>query len=381
MAGDVSLQMFEEYYKRAKAAEDEGRNVEAKRMYMLAAESLLKAAKQSSGETRAALIRRADKMSRLAELIPETKARPAAETTGGGAKSGDDKPAVEGATTIWQVQGKPNVHFSDIAGLEDVKQTIADRIIQPRLHPEVYKAFNLQPKGGILLYGPPGTGKTMIAKAIATEVDADFFSVRCSDIVGKYFGEAEKNVKALFETARQSESSIIFFDEFEALGAERGSESSGVMNRLVPELLSQMDGFLSQGKGSLMCIAATNRPWSIDSAMLRPPRFTEKVYVGLPDYDARLFLARKGLKDVPCTEDVTPEFIAESTDGYNASDVVNICDKIKQLAVRRSIKQGSIDAITIADVTTTLENTPSSVYKKDIELIKQWEAAHNAKDG
>ena len=159
----------------------------------------------------------------------------------------------------------PNVHFSDIAGLENVKSIVRLKVIEPILHPELYQRFSKSSNGGILLYGPPGTGKTMIARAIATETQLDFFSVRCSDIVGKGFGDGERNLKELIDAARESGHAMVFFDEFESLACKRGGGST-VMNRIVPELLSQMDGF-QQAEGVLVVLASTNRPCIADNGI------------------------------------------------------------------------------------------------------------------
>lgn len=211
----------------------------------------------------------------------------------------------------------------------------------------------------------------MVAKAIACEVAAVFYSVRCSDIVGKYFGESEKNIKSLFETARREESAVIFFDEFEALAAQRGGDSS-VMNRLVPELLSQMDGFQTEDKNNVMFLAATNRPWDIDSAFLRPPRLTEKIYVGLPDEAARLFLIKRAFEEVPMEASVDMESMVGYTDGFNAADVVSFCEAIKDFAIDRSIMNQSTSAITVQDVMNARKKVRSSVQKSDLEMLSQW---------
>ena len=190
-----------------------------------------------------------------------------------------------------------------------------------------------------MLYGLPGTGKTMIAKAIAHEVNASFYSVKCSDIVSKWFGEAEKNVKNLFETAKKEEKAIIFFDEFEALAAKRGGENNAVMNRLVPELLAQMQGF-SDNENNLLLLAATNRPWDIDSAMLRPGRFNELIYVGLPDAPAREYMINKALKGLPLSEEVKIADIVEATEGYSGADVTEFCERLKDNPIKKSIESG-----------------------------------------
>jgi len=185
----VSYQVFETYYKKAKEAEAAGKPVQAKEFYLLASESLLRAAKNVSGEMKQAMIRRAERLQVLADSIavPENTRAPMKTTQASGTNASSVKKANEPAArsdeseTMWVRSEKPNVRFDDVAGLADVKESVQERVILPRLHPEIYKAYQLNVAGGILLYGPPGTGKTMIAKAIATEVDAEFFSVRCQN--------------------------------------------------------------------------------------------------------------------------------------------------------------------------------------------------------
>lgn len=378
MGEDIHYQMFEAYYRRAAAAEENGQNADAKRLYLYAADSLLKSAKASDGDMKAAHFRRAEKLQALADLIEV----PEPEKSGGFPDAGTDRrravpPAKEAEGREWVRSGKPDIRFSDIAGLEDAKESIRRRIILPRQHPDVYKAFRRNVKGGILLYGPPGTGKTMMAKAIAAEVDAVFYSIRCSDIVGKYFGESEKNIRSLFETARKDPSAVLFFDEFEALGAQRGGDST-VMNRLVPELLSQMDGFQEDDRDNIMVLAATNRPWDIDSAFLRPPRLTEKIYVGLPDGEARRYLVEKEFAEVPVDGGFDPATVVERTEGYNAADVNSLCETMKDQAIDRTIRGERMSPVTGDDLLAALEKVRSSVQERDISRIREWERQQGA---
>ena len=271
----------------------------------------------------------------------------------------------------------PNVHFDDIAGLKDTKRLIREEIIEPALHPDIYQRFHQKANGGILLYGPPGTGKTMLARAIATEIDADFYAVRCSDIVGKYFGEAERRLKALFRAARNSGNAIIFFDEFEALGSKRGGHST-VMNRIIPELLAQMDGF-DQHDGRLIIIAATNRPWDLDSAFFRPSRLTHHVYVPLPDYDARLYLVKRKLQHVPQQGVIDFDLLAKASEGFNCADVVALCDRTTRGPIRRGIDSGNDDQyITPADVLEAIELSRSSVQPEDLKALAKWQSKKSA---
>ena len=268
----------------------------------------------------------------------------------------------------------PNVHFSDIAGLDNVKSIVRLKVIEPILHPELYERFAKTSNGGILLYGPPGTGKTMIARAIATETGLDFFSVRCSDIVGKSFGDGERNLKGLFDAARESGRAMIFFDEFESLACKRGGNST-VMNRIVPELLSQMDGF-QQNEGLLVILASTNRPWDLDSAVLRPPRMTERIYVGLPDFPARHYIVKKALEPLPKQELLDYDQIAQALEGFNCADITAFVERVKEAPIQRGLSDHSVDQyITAEDVENALARSHSSVQKSDLEAFSKWEAS------
>ena len=268
----------------------------------------------------------------------------------------------------------PNVHFSDIAGLENVKNIVRMKVIQPILYPELFERFSKASNGGILLYGPPGTGKTMIARAIATETNLSFFSVRCSDIVGKGFGDGERNLKALFDAAREDGHAMIFFDEFESLACKRGGNST-VMNRIVPELLSQMDGF-QKAEGTLIVLASTNRPWDLDSAVLRPPRMAERIYVGLPDHPARRYMVEKALEPLPKSETPDYDSIADALEGFNCADISAFIEKIKEAPIRRGLDQPGVDQfITPEDIDEALANSHSSVQKSDLEAFSKWESS------
>lgn len=377
----ISYSMYEEYYNRAKDAHDKGHIAEAKKLYLSASESLYMAARGAGGDLRGMLMRRAERLEQLADALvvpaPVRVSAPPSET--GAARdlkrTRQTAQGAEEATTDFQPSPPPNVHFDDIAGLEDVKAVVNSRIILPRRYAELYRAYHRALNCGILLYGPPGTGKTMIAKAIATEINAAFYSIRCSDIVSKYFGEAEHNIKALFAAASAQESAILFFDEFEALATRRGGHST-VMNRLVPELLSNMDGFTTNADKNLLLLAATNRPWDLDTAFLRPPRLTEKIYVGLPDVAARRYLIGRRLGDLPCADDLVLDDVAELTEGFNAADVAEFCECMKDGAIQRSLRESdgkSVLPICRADMLLAAQRIRSSVQQSDIQAILKWE--------
>ena len=259
------------------------------------------------------------------------------------------------------------VTFADIAGLEDVKEAIRELIITPFRRADLYKRFGMETGGGVLLYGPPGTGKTMLAQAIATEVDAAFFSVKGSDLISKYVGESEQNVKKLFKAARSLPVSVIFFDEFEVIGRARGNDLQPWSDKLLSELLAQMQGF-EKSEGTLLVLAATNMPWTIDSALLRPGRFNRKIYVSLPDPGAREQIVRNCLNGLPVDPGFDYAKVAEITEGFNAADVTEFCNRLKLSAIRRSIESGNDEVICMKDVENS-SSMKSSVDPRDLARL------------
>ena len=410
---DDHLKHAQDAIRRAKLLMDVGEPEQAFTAYLEAADHMLRFAELEGGAHRASarkLTRELIKNARDAKALAEERKRPAApdkppegETApdaarpeGRSAEKPGEAPRESNQSAIsrdlesWRRSGKPgseaenrlkftpvaspNVHFSDIAGLENVKNLVRMKVIEPILHPELFERFSKDPNGGILLYGPPGTGKTMIARAIATETRLDFFSVRCSDIVGKTFGDGERNLKGLFDAARESGRAMIFFDEFESLACRRGG-SSTIMNRIVPELLSQMDGF-QKFEGLLVILASTNRPWDLDSAVLRPPRMTERIYVGLPDFAARHYMVKKALEPLPKQELLDYDRIADALEGFNCADIAAFVERVKEAPIRRGLIDHSVDQyITAQDVEDALANSRSSVQKSDLEAFSKWEAA------
>lgn len=362
------LDAFNTYYNNGMEAKKKNNIPLAKTNLKRAAEALVKLAKMSTGELRKSRYERA---SRLIDYIHNLKPSPTnSQNSNQSASKKQEKD--DSSETSWEAASIPKIGFDDIAGLDEVKEAVRSRIILPRKYPEVYQKYKKKPGGGVLMYGLPGTGKTMIAKAISREIDAKFFDVKSSDIVSKWFGEAERNIKNLFETARKEKNAVIFFDEFEALGAKRGGNST-VMSRIIPELLAQIQGF-DESESNVMLLAATNRPWDVDSAFLRPGRFNEKLYIPLPDSDARRFIINKALDELPLDRDVNIEHIVSYTNGFNASDVVEFCERLKDEPIRRTIEAGGthIQNITMEDVSLTKEKVKSSVSQQDIIALEKW---------
>lgn len=265
---------------------------------------------------------------------------------------------------------KSNVKLDDVVGLDDVKQEIDKLIVKPQKYSKLYERFNRKTKGGILLYGVPGTGKTMIAKAIANEIDAAFYSIKCSEIASKWFGESEQKIQALFEQVKENECSIIFFDEFDALGCTRDAEC-GAINRVVSELLTQIQG-IEESDNKVFIIAATNRPWDVDSAFLRPGRLSRSIHIPLPNYLTRVEIVKKNFDGIPIDDDFDFEKVAELTDGFNAADVVEFCDRLKDVAINRSILTNEEAFIQTSDIDSVKEHITSTVSSKDLSRMEEY---------
>ena len=280
-----------------------------------------------------------------------------------------EKQSQEGKFTPTDV---PETTFDDIAGLEDVKQAVMYKVIYPQKYPDVYKLFKKRTGGGILLYGLPGTGKTLIAEAIAHETGASFFSVKCSDLGSKWFGETEQNIRDVFESARACENAVIFFDEIEAYATNRRDNSA--MERSVPEFLAQMQGVgSSEEKNKILIIGATNKPWKLDGAFLRPGRFDEKIYVPLPDAQSRKKILGHRMNGVPIDENLNVDVIVQETEGYNGADMDYLCEKAKENALRRSIWDASATrVITNEDFEQAYNVIKSSVLQSDREEMEKW---------
>jgi transitional endoplasmic reticulum ATPase len=229
----------------------------------------------------------------------------------------------------------PNVKWEDIGGLEAVKSELREAVELPLLKPDVFKRLGIRASKGFLLYGPPGVGKTLLAKAVASESNANFISVKGPEVLSKWVGESEKAVREIFKKAKQVAPTIVFLDEIDSIAPSRGSYGdSGVTERIVNQLLTSLDGIeVLQG---VVVIAATNRPDIIDNALLRAGRFDKLVYIPPPDRDSRYNILKVHTKNMPITKDVDLKRIAEKTDGYVGADLENLCREAGMMAYRQS---------------------------------------------
>lgn len=233
----------------------------------------------------------------------------------------------------------PNVTWTDVGGLETVKTELQELVQYPVEHPDKFLKFGMTPSKGVLFYGPPGCGKTMLAKAIANECQANFISIKGPELLTKWFGESEANVRELFDKARQAAPCILFFDEIDSIAKSRGNLSSdggGTTDRVINQLLTEMDGMSS--KKNVFIIGATNRPDIIDSAILRPGRLDQLIYIPLPDEVSRNRILKATLRKSPISKDVDLNYLSKITHGFSGADLTEICQRACKLAIRESIE-------------------------------------------
>jgi transitional endoplasmic reticulum ATPase len=251
----------------------------------------------------------------------------------------------------------PNVHWLDVGGLEEVKQSLMEAVEWPLKNPEMFKRLGITPPKGILLHGPPGCGKTMLARAVATESEANFISIRGPEIFSKWVGESEKAIREIFRKARMAAPSIVFFDEFDALVPSRGSGGdSRVTERVISQLLTEIDGLLTLQ--NVLVIAATNRPDMIDPAVLRPGRFDRRVYVPAPDEEARLKILEIKTKDMPLDDSVDIKAMAGRLAGYSGADIESISREAAINALRRDT---GAKTVSVQDFEEALSETVPSI--------------------
>jgi len=241
---------------------------------------------------------------------------------------------------------KPSVTFKDIAGLKELKNKIRLKVIAPFKHPDVYTYFNKKMGGGILMYGPPGCGKSLIAEATAGEANATFFSVKASDLKSKFVGETEKNIAALFQEARKRAPSIIFFDEFEALGEARSSAHS-TNKGMISQLLTEIDGVGNKNQ-QILLLAATNEPWQVDLALKRDGRFGTTLFVPHPDQVTRMAILDIHLKETP-NQSLDIKKLSLLTQNYSGADIKGLVDGAVESAIEESLASNKLRKVNMQD--------------------------------
>ena len=372
MAGD--RESFERYKRRGLDARRAGQ-WDAARNYLLEAARVMTKMARAAGAGPVEQARRetAQKLLELArdcaKARDENRRPPTAQPAGREREGGGDE---ENDGSRFMVREKPDVTFADVAGLDGVKQDIRLKMLLPFQHPAEAERFGIRPGGGVLLYGPPGTGKTMLARATAGELDAAFFTVSPAEVLSKWVGDAERNLKALFDAATDAGRAVIFIDEIEALApARRDDTGSGVMQRLVPQLLQGMEGFHKSGDNHVLFVGATNVPWQLDPAVLRPGRFDEKVHVPLPDAEARRAMLEMYLARRPLAPDVDLDALADRLEGYSGADIRYVCDRAAVVPFLQTIG-GDEGTITPAVLDDVLSAARPSVTPEQAARFRDW---------
>ena len=282
---------------------------------------------------------------------------------------------------------RPNVKWTDIGGLADVKSELKEAVELPLRHPEVFGKFGIRPVKGILLVGLPGTGKTMFAKAVATETETNFISIKGPEVLSKWVGESEKTVRELFRKARLAAPCIIFIDELDSIAMHRsaGNEEGGsrVGERVVDTLLTEMDGL--QSLKNVIVVGATNRPDILDPALMRAGRFDRVVEIPVPDEETRMDIFRVHTRKMPLAKAVDLPKMAHASDGFTGADIENLCREAGMEAIRRlsaknakagaewsKIMESGEAAVLEADFTSALARIKPSFGKADLERIRKF---------
>jgi transitional endoplasmic reticulum ATPase len=249
---------------------------------------------------------------------------------------------------------RPRISFADVGGMEQLKEDIRLRILYPRLHPELYRAYGKRAGGGMLLYGPPGCGKTHLARATAGELGAAFVTVGIADVLDMYVGSSERNLQRIFSVARAHAPCVLFFDEVDALAASRADFKSSAGRHVINQFLSELDGAEHSNEGVLV-IGATNAPWHMDSAFRRPGRFDQVVFVPPPDHAARVEILRVLLRDRPAVG-VDLERLAGATDGYSGADLMGIVDRAIDTKLAAALREGVPHPLTTDDLLRAIKS-------------------------
>ena len=249
----------------------------------------------------------------------------------------------------------PDVKWDDVGGLDDAKQELQEAVEWPLKYPETFQRLGVRPPKGTLLYGVPGTGKTLLAKAVASESEANFISIKGPELLSKWVGESEKGIREVFRKAKQTAPTVIFFDEIDSIASTRSGNDgdSGVTKRVVNQLLTEMDGL--EELEDVAIIAATNRPDIIDPGLMRPGRFDRHIKVDVPSEEARIAIFEVHTKGMPLAKDVNLKKLAKSTEGYVGADIEAVCREAAMLTLRNDLKACEI---------------PNKYFKEAIEKVK-----------
>lgn len=263
--------------------------------------------------------------------------------------------------TLTGLEVEPTITFNDVGGLEEVKKVIARLIILPFQRPELYEKYGKKAGGGVLLYGPPGCGKTMLARAVAGECKLLFYNIRIEKILDPYIGMSERNLHAAFEYARAKSPCVLFIDELDAIGFSRRKQTSGHSRALVDQLLQELDGIGSENKG-LLIMAATNAPWDIDDAMMRPGRFDRRIFVTPPDEVARRAILRLQFANRHA-EKLDENKLAKTTPLFSGADLRALVEQATEQVIDEALMSGNEPPLSMKHLESTLKTLQASTLE------------------
>lgn len=345
-----------------------GRFDEAYRNAADAARCVIGLAEASDGAIRAAYLQDADGWIRLVERLREkASGRALCEASKVDASNADGKTDTGESVSKWLVTERPKERLKDVVGLDEVKRLVAD-VVNEIKFADYYRKMKIKFGEGALMYGPPGNGKTLLARAIAGELDAAFFNVSGALIKDKYVGQTEKNMRQLFEDAAKFPRAVVFIDEVHSLLTRRGSEKANAID----EFLVATDGFV-QSENSLLLLGATNRPQMLDQAAFR--RFRNLIYVGLPDETACRKIFELQFQDIPypvaLDYDVCARLAFER--GYSGADIERVSTATKKESIRKMIESGANEPMVgMDDVRAMIEQTNATVSQESIRAYREW---------
>ncbi len=291
----------------------------------------------------------------------------------------DDEKRLQEMISDTIISERPNVKMSEVAGLDDAKQAINDAILTPLKHPELFKGKARQPWRGILFYGPAGCGKTLIAKAVASEVNATFFNVSAANIVSKWLGESERLVMHLFQLARKNQPAIVFIDELDSIGVSRSGDDVGGERRMKTQLLTELQGLASNHDDRVTVIGATNLPWEIDFAL--KSRFEKRIHVPLPNTEARAAILEIHMEDIEVSPTIDFEEMADLTEGYSGRDISIVCREAAMEPIRDLQRTGRLDdereildirPVSRDDFLSAIENIRPATPPEDVRRYIDW---------
>lgn len=270
-----------------------------------------------------------------------------------------DAPVMQAADFVPE---RKRIGFDEIGGMENLKEQLRMTIIYPMQRPEIFEKYGKKVGGGILLYGPPGCGKTHLARAVAGELGASFFSVGLNEILDMYIGNSEKNLANLFQAARAKAPSVLFIDEVDSLGTKRGGNTSPYLKNMTTQFLTEMDG-VNANNEKLLVLGATNEPWSVDTALRRPGRFDRVLFVPPPDQPARIEILKLHARDKNVGDGVPWSSLATKMEHFSGADIAQVVDEAVERAVMDALKTGNMREVTGTDFQEALKNRKATTME------------------